>query len=145
MILKELSRKEGIAFIQLVLEFVKMDNVLTKEEEYKVDDYLKELDLTREDLAEITFTESLCLIKEATPRIQNIIYFELMGLALVDGEYEDHEVGFLEELANSLKISRAAKFKYANFYYEFMDSYESSNKITDEEREAFRKRAKAII
>ncbi|MEG0296940.1 MAG: hypothetical protein RR620_09470 [Clostridium sp.] len=145
MILKELSRKEGIAFIQLVLEFVKMDNVLTKEEEYKVDDYLKELHLTREDLAEITFTESLCLIKEATPRIQNIIYFELMGLALVDGDYEDHEVGFLEELANSLKISRAAKFKYANFYYEFMDSYESSNNITDDEREAFRKRAIAII
>lgn len=145
MILKELSRKEGIAFVQLVLEFVRMDNVLSKEEEYKIDDYLSELDITRENLSELTFTESLCLIKESTTRIKNIIYFELMGLALVDGDYEDHEVGFLEELANSLKIERASKFKYANFYYEFIDSYESSNKITDQKREEFRERAISII
>lgn len=145
MILKELSRKEGIAFIQLGIEFVKMDNAFAKEKEFQVDQYLKELDLNREDLNELSFTEALCCIKEASERVRKIIYFELLGLALVDGQYEDYEVGFLEELANSLKIDRASKFKYANFYFEFIDQYSHSNELTEEQRDVLRKKAVQII
>ena len=145
MILKELTRQEGIAFIQLGMEFVRMDNAFAKEKEFQVDQYLQELGITKEDLNELSFTESLCHIKEASERVRKIIYFELLGLALVDGQYEDHEVGFLEELSNSLKIDRASKFKYANFYFEFIESYSHSNELTDEQREELRRRAVEII
>lgn len=145
MILKELSRQEGIAFIQLVLEFVRMDKVLCKEQEYKIDEYKKELNITDKDLDELSFTESLCFIKEASDRTRHIIYFELLGLALVDGEYEDHEVGFLEELSNSLKIDRVSKFKYANFYYDYIDSYSESSSLSDKQREDLRAKAVEII
>lgn len=145
MILKELSRKEGIAFVQLVFEFIKMDDAFSKEQEAMVDDYLKDVGITKEDLNELTLTESLCCIKEASERVKKIIYFELLGLALVDGEYEDFEIGFLEELSNSLKIDRASKFKYANFYFEYIDQYLNSNKLDESQKEDLRKRAVAII
>lgn len=145
MILKELSKKEGIAFVQLVNEFITMDEAFTKEEEAKVEEYMNDANVSKEEVNEITFTEALCTIKEANERIKKIIYFELLGLALVDGDYEDHEVGFLEELANSLKIDRASKFKYANFYFEFIDQYSNSNSLTEEQRSALREKAVGII
>ena len=145
MVLKELSRKEGIAFIQLGIEFVKMDSAFAKEKEFQVDQYLKELELQRQDLEELSFTEALSCIKQSSERIRKIIYFELLGLALVDGECEDHEVGFLEELANSLKIDRASKFKYANFYYEYIEDYSRSDELSEEQRADLRARAVKII
>ena len=33
-------------------------------------------------------------------RSKEIIYFELVGLALIDGEYEEKEVEFLEEVGS---------------------------------------------
>ena len=37
------------------------------------------------------------VLVEASERVKNIVYFELLGLALVDGEYENTEIDFLED------------------------------------------------
>ena len=53
------------------------------------------------------------VLVEASERVKNIVYFELLGLALVDGEYENTEIDFLEDLSNAFGIDRASKFSHS--------------------------------
>ena len=39
-------------------------------------------------------------------------------MKIKEGEYENTEIDFLEDLSNAFGIDRASTFRYANFYYE---------------------------
>ena len=39
-------------------------------------------------------------------------------MKIKEGEYENTEIDFLEDLSNAFGIDRASKFRYANFYYD---------------------------
>lgn len=78
------------------------------------------------------------VLVEASERVKNIVYFELLGLALVDGEYENTEIDFLEDLSNAFGIDRASKFRYANLYYDI-------DKIKDLSEEELDEKLKNIV
>ena len=56
----------------------------------------------------------------------------MLGLALVDGEYENTEIDFLEDLSKDFDIDRADKFRYANFYFDIDKIKELSEVELDE-------------
>lgn len=142
MFLNELNKLEARAFVNIVNEFVRVDNVLAKEEKALVDDYLEELNLTKENIGALSHYEAIEVLANASERIKSIVYFELVGLALVDGKYEDEEVDFLDETAEKLGISRAKKIAFANYFFNFTEVYkfsvvdaESKIKLLKEEAE----------
>ena len=65
-------------------------------------------------------------LKDSSERSKSIIYFELIGLALIDGEYEEKEVDFLEEVGEKLEIKRNKRISFANYFHNFVDVYSFS-------------------
>jgi uncharacterized tellurite resistance protein B-like protein len=121
--LNELNKNEGIAFMQLVRYLANSDNTFAKEEKNLYEDYLKELGISEGEIKELDLNEVYTTLNNSTQRNKNIVYFELIGLALIDGEYQESEVEVLEEIGGKLDISRSKRIAFANYFYNFVDVY----------------------
>ena len=121
MFLDELNKNEGIAFMQLVEGLAKSDNTFAKEEKNLYNDYLEELNIKEDEIPEANLNSVYENLKYSSERSKNIIYFELVGLALIDGEYNEKEVDFLEEIGKNLEIKRDKRISFANYFYNFVD------------------------
>lgn len=135
MFLNELSKNEGIAFMQLVKSLANSDNTFAKEEKNLYNDYLEELNIKETEISDINLNSVYETLKNSSERIKNIIYFELIGLALIDGEYDEKEVYFLENTGKNLDIKRNKRISFANYFYNFVDVYgfsvvDAESKIT---------------
>jgi len=134
MFLNELNKNEGIAFMQLVKGLASADNVFAKEEKNLYNDYLEELNINENEILDTDLNSTCETLKDSSERSKNIIYFELIGLALIDGEYDEKEVEFLEEIGTKLLIKRNKRISFANYFYNFVEVYgfsvvESESKI----------------
>ena len=134
MFLNELNKNEGIAFMQLVKGLANADNVFAKEEKNLYNDYLEELNIKENEILDADLNSIYETLKDSSERSKNIIYFELIGLALIDGEYDENEVEFLEKIGKNLEIKRNKRISFANYFYNFVDVYrfsvvESESKI----------------
>ena len=143
MFLSELNTEESNAFLSLVTQFAKVDETFAKEEKRLINDYLDELNLKEKDIKDLSYEEIINVLKKSKNRIKSIIYFELVGLALVEGEYGDKEIDFLDKIAVSLDIRRDKKIAFANYFFNFKEIYdfsvveaESKIKLLKEEAEA---------
>lgn len=145
MLLKELNKEESVAFINLVSIFADVDNKFAKEEKVLLQEYKEELELTDLEMYHMKYDDVLDLIKKSNDRSKTIIYFELVGLALVDGEYEEEEIDFLENLAAELKISRAKKIAIANYFYNFKDIYNFTTVDAENNINLLREQAEKIL
>ena len=117
MLLRELNEKEAQGFLKIATEFINVDGNIHVQEKQIIDKYSKELSTTIA-VNSMEIEDAKKVLSQASQRIKNIVYFELLGLAIVDGEYENTEIDFLEDLSKDFNIDRATKFKYANFYYD---------------------------
>lgn len=121
MFLKELNKEQGLAVINLVTEFAVADENIKKEEEDLIRTYMKELDLEEEELGNLSYKESIEIIKKSSEKVKNIVYFELVRIGLVDEDCDIEEVDFLEKISKDLNISRAKKIQVANCFYNFSE------------------------
>ena len=145
MFLNELNKDESICFLNLVSIFSNVDNKFAREEKVLVDEYREELGIYNKEIKTMEYDEIISTLKNSSDKAKRIIYFELVGLALVDGEYEDEEIDFLEKVASELNISRAKKFAIANYFYNFKDVYNFTTVDAENNIELLRKQAEEII
>ena len=145
MFLNELKKDEGIAFIKLVKKLANIDETFSKEEKDLYIDYLKELNLKESDINDTKIEDVFTLLSGSNDRSKEIIYFELVGLALIDGEYEEKEVEFLEKVGNELNIARSKKIAFANYFYNFIDVYNFSVVDSDSKIELLKEQAEKLI
>lgn len=132
MLLFELNKEESGAFMRLVSEFVTVDKKINKEEKSVIEKYLNKLNMNKEEINEISHTEAIEILDKSEDKIKNMVYFELLGVALIDGDYETSEVDYLEEVADKFNISRATKIALANYYF---DVDKMKNKSEEEVKE----------
>ncbi|MGL5149601.1 MAG: hypothetical protein ACRC7N_03385 [Clostridium sp.] len=145
MFLNELNKNEAIAFLNLVDIFSKVDNVLANEEKELIEDYKEELEIKSEEISNISYDEVIASLKESNDRNKRIVYFELVGLALVDGEYEEKEVDFLDKLAVDLNIPRDKRIAFANFFFNFKEVYDFSVVESDNKIQLLQESAEALL
>lgn len=126
MFLKEFNKEEAKAFINLVNQFANIDDNFVKEEEKLIKEYKNELNLEEDYELILAYDEVISILRKSSERIKKIVYFELVGLALIDGNYEDIEVDFLDKIAIDLDINRSIKIEFANFFYNFKEVSELS-------------------
>ena len=88
--------------------------------------------MNKEEINEISHTEAIEILDKSEDKIKNMVYFELLGVALIDGDYETSEVDYLEEVADKFNISRATKIALANYYF---DVDKMKNKSEEEVKE----------
>ena len=145
MFLNELSKEESLCFLNLVSIFAKVDNKFAKEEKVLVDEYKDELGIINEDIKTMEYDDIIKVLNNSSERAKAIIYFELVGLALVDGEYENQEVDFLERIAAEFNISRAKRIAIANYFYTFNDIDKFTTVITQNNIELLKEKAESIL
>lgn len=126
MFLKELNHEEAVAFANLLDQFASVDDVIAREEKRLIEDYINELGLSNGKIGILSYNEVMNILKRSRERIKRIIYFELIGLALVDGNYGDIEVDYLDKVAIDLDINRSQKIAFANFFYNFKEIHDFS-------------------
>lgn len=131
MFLKELNKKEASAFVSLIKNLSKVDNVYSECEKELVNSYIEELSLTAENYEALSFEVAVNELKESSSRIKNIIYFELVGVALVDGSYEEKELEFLNNLAANFNISKEKQMVYVDYFKKVKNAYD--NNLVDAE------------
>lgn len=132
MLLYELNPEQSKAFMRLVSEFVSVDNNVNKEEENVMNKYLQKLNLKKDDINEITLEDSFKLLKASEEKIKKMIFFELLSVALVDGEYETSEVDFLDKLSEEFKVSRATKIALANYIFDLDNTNDNEKAVLEE-------------
>lgn len=145
MFLTELNTEEASAFFSLVTQFAKVDETFAKEEKRLIYDYLDELSLKEEDIKNLSYEEIINVLKKSKNRIKSIVYFELVGLALVDGEYGDKEIDFLDKIAVSLDIRRDKKIAFANYFFNFKEIYDFSVVEAESKIELLKEEAEALL
>ncbi|MBS5939151.1 hypothetical protein E5347_12805 [Clostridium sartagoforme] len=145
MFLKELNKDEANAFLNLVSIFARIDNEFAKEEKALLDEYKEELGLVDSGIKEMVYEDIIESLKSSSDRAKRIIYFELVGLALVDGEYEDEEVDFLEKIAAEFSIPRAKRIAIANYFYNFTDVYNFTTVDAENNIELLKEQAEIIL
>lgn len=145
MFLKELNKDEANAFLNLVSIFARIDNEFAKEEKALLDEYKEELGLVDYGIKEMVYEDIIESLKSSSDRAKRIIYFELVGLALVDGEYEDEEVDFLEKIAAEFSIPRAKRIAIANYFYNFTDVYNFTTVDAENNIELLKEQAEIIL
>lgn len=145
MFLNKLNTEESICFLNLVSIFTKVDNKFAREEKVLVDEYKEELGIGTEEIIAMEYDDIIKKLSDSSEKSKLIIYFELVGLALVDGDYEDQEVDFLEKIASEFKVSRSKRFAIANYFYNFTDVDKFTTVNEDNNIELLREQAEAII
>ena len=145
MFLTELNTEEASAFLSLVTQFAKVDETFAKEEKRLIYDYLDELSLKEVDIKNLSYEEIINVLKKSKNRIKSIVYFELVGLALVDGEYGDKEIDFLDKIAVSLDIRRDKKIAFANYFFNFKEIYDFSVVEAESKIELLKEEAEALL
>ena len=145
MFLNELNKEEAVAFINLVKEFANVDEIFAKEEKTLIADYIKELSLKEEEVKELTLAEIEIILKNSTDRAKKIIYFELVGLALADGEYEHKEKVFLSDLAYSFNIGLSRRLEFMDFFKHVKSIYDFTVVDYDNKIELLKEHAEKLL
>lgn len=146
MFLKELSNNEAICFLNLVSIFAKVDNKFAKEEKILLEGYREELGILDEETKSMEYEEVMKELKDSSDRARNIIYFELVGVALVDGEYKVEEIDFLEKVSAEFDVPRSKKIAIANYFYNVTDIYKfATEEDTDNNKEVLRVQAESVL
>ena len=145
MFLNELNNNEAKAFVNLITMFANIDEVFAKEERKLINEYVEELSIDVNSVGAMDYKESIEILKEISNRKKSIIYFELVGLALVDGEYGEKEVDFLDKIAYDLDIPRYKKIAFANYFVNFKEIYNFSVVEYNSKIELLKEQAEALL
>jgi len=145
MFLNELNSQEAVAFINLVNQFANIDEVFAKEEKELIESYLVELNIGPDKVNLLKYEEIIDELKKSTNRVKSILYFELVGLALVDGDYGDKEIDFLDKIAIGLDIKRSKKIAFANYFFNFKEIYDFSVVEADSKIQLLKDEAELLL
>lgn len=146
MFLEQLSEKEAKVFIRLVKNLANIDETLAKEEENLIREYAEELKvcLCKED-SNPTLEENLNMLTGASSKSKNIIYFELLGLALIDGEFDGREVEFLSEVSKALEICPEKLNEYLQYFKDVQFLYEVTYNNSEDKIKELENKAQELI
>jgi len=128
MLLQNLDRKEKLKFLDLALLMINVDGPISEVEQKLLDLLIAEIGT--EITAEYNFSLSSDLqvtldffIKQPL-NVRNIVYFNLLQLALIEDFYNTCEHFFLEDVAKQLKINKTKKTEFIRLIHAMNDVLE---------------------
>jgi uncharacterized tellurite resistance protein B-like protein len=143
--INELNKEQGKAFLSLLKNLAEVDYNLVAEEYKLIEEYCKDLGLEENDVVKLENNEILTNFEAATSRIKNIVYFELLGLALTDGEFDNKEIKFMNNIAAKLSISEETQESCLNYFKEIKTTYDNFTDNVEDIIGKLYSKAEAII
>lgn len=145
MFLNELGKKEGIALLQLLSQLANADGDFSSEEKALYKEYLEELNVKESEVPDSKLDDVVIVLKDSSVRNKNIIYFELVGLALVDGVFDEREQAFLNELGNKLAIQGSKRLAFVDYFGNSLVRIKYSTKDAETDIAVLREQAEALL
>lgn len=133
MLLSLLSRKEKLKFLDMAMHMVSVDGEPTTVEQRLLNMMLAEVG--DGIVAEYHFAlskdlpETLHFFEEANKTVKNIVYYNLMKVAMTDDFYNTTEHFFLEEIRERFQIDEAKKKQLMNLVFAERDLRERAKRI----------------
>lgn len=124
MFLNQLDYQEKKMFLDLCIHVAKANDELAKEEKDLINSYCAEMQLPAIELYE---TEQLSTVLDyfslADKHVKKIVLFETLGLAYVDGSFDEKEKEIVQKIKDVLGISKKDYdkiLKAINDYYKMI-------------------------
>ncbi len=133
MLLSLLSRKEKLKFLDMAMHMVSVDGEPTLVEQRLLNMLLAEVG--DGIVAEYHFAlskdlnETLDFFENANKTVKNIVYYNLMKVAMTDDFYNTTEHFFLEEIRERFAIDEAKKKQLMNLVFAERDLRERAKRI----------------
>jgi tellurite resistance protein len=107
MFLNQLSYQEKKMFLDLSVHVAKANSVLTIEEKELISQYCTEMQMPAIELYETeafeTVTDYFAL---ADDKVKKIVLLEILGLAYVDGKYDEDELRVVKDFVEAVGVSQ---------------------------------------
>jgi len=133
MLLSLLNRKEKLKFLDLSMHMVSVDGEPTAFEQRLLNIMLAEVG--DGIVSEYTFKlsanldQTLNYFEKATPAVKNIVYLNLLKVAMVDDFYNTAEHEFLEMIRKTFEIGDLKKKQLMNLVFSDRDLRERAKRI----------------
>ena len=107
MYLGELNEKQKERFLDIGISLAIADDEFSNEEKNTILLLCDEMRIEVRYTAEVSLEEAVnFFIFEASQRIQRIVVFELLGIAMADSVYQEHERTLITKIAKAYSISQ---------------------------------------
>ena len=127
MYLSKLDSNEKKSFLNLAAIVAESNGIVEESEQFMLDMYCAEMQINGE-IEDKTFEENIEALKNSSAEAKNIIVFELIGLCLTDGGYDDEEKDNIRQIAEELGVSSE---KLAEFEKDMADYYNLVTKMSE--------------
>ena len=106
MYLGGLSEKQKDMFLDLGIYLAKADGEFSKEEHAAFDELCAEMGINSRYEPAVSFEEALSyFVKETSRKTRNIVFFELLGIAMADEFFDKSEKTTIDKLALAFEIN----------------------------------------
>ncbi|MBO4309781.1 MAG: hypothetical protein J5856_01805 [Lachnospiraceae bacterium] len=127
MYLSKLDLNEKKCFLNLAAIVAEANGVVEETEQYMLDMYCAEMQIQGE-FDDETYEELIESLKNSSAEVKNIIIFELIGLCLTDGKYDEAERDNIKGIADGLGVSGE---KMMEFEKDLKDYYDLVTKMSE--------------
>lgn len=133
MLLSLLSRKEKLKFLDMAMHMVSVDGEPTSVEQRLLNMMLAEVGdgIVQEYHFALSkdLNETMAFFESANKTVKNIVYYNLMKVAMTDDFYNTTEHFFLEEIRERFQIDEAKKKQLMNLVFAERDLRERAKRI----------------
>lgn len=126
-----LNEKQKELFLELAYQLALIDNDFSEKEQVMLDSYCNEM---RIGVPEVIHAGSIDRIiktmrNECTTLEKKIMFFEILGLALVDGNYDDSERKIIEEIMKAFEIDESFAREGESILKEYIEIQNKMNAL----------------
>lgn len=131
MYLNLLKEDEKNLFINLAYNLASADGDYSEAEKNLIYGYCQEMNIVFDEDSNINDTDSVVqeFVKNSDEQIKRIIIFELVGLAVVDGHYDEGERVFIKDVEDKFKVESGYSEKCEDVIAEYISFQEKINRL----------------
>lgn len=105
MYLSKLNEKEKKIFLNLAAIVSEANGVVEESERFMLEMYCSEMQIDPDFDEEKSFEDFIEALKDSSDEVKNIIVFELIGLCLTDGGYDEEERNNIWQIAEGIGVN----------------------------------------
>lgn len=131
MYLNLLNENEKKQFVNLAYNLASADGDYSEAEKILVQSYCQEMNIVFDENSNIEDTENILLSfqNHSNEQIKRIVIFELVGLVMVDGKYDETEKAIINKIENKFGIERGYSDKCEKVITEYISFQEKINEL----------------
>jgi len=119
MFLNKLTKAEGEKFLEICYIIANTDGEFHESEQSLLTSYAEEMKLYNYKIQEKNNIDELILFfSDKTEEVKKIVFFELLGMALIDGKYLNREIALINRIQDELNIDEILSEKIKKWMYE---------------------------